>query len=355
MRMDQGFTVVEVLVAVAITLVAAAGVLDVLSHQLSFARAQPAATDVVQVARAAVDVVGADVLMAGAGFGYEPSGEGLTCCLPPVVPRRIGAVAADAPTVARSDVLTLTFVPAGVFGAVLDSALAGATSAFVVKEDAPCVATLPACGMKEDHTLVVFDGVENHAYYRVAGVNGKVVTASLRQANSAVGFGIGSRVVPVETHTYYFDTAQRQLRHYDGYQSDVPVADDVIDVRFEYVGETAPPAAPKPPMGTSNCMYDSSGNRWPTIGSLAGGPGLVELPLTMFADGPWCGTGANQFDIDLLRIRRVRMSIRVQAPDALRASGPLFLTPGRSQSALRLIPDLELVADIAPRNMDARR
>jgi hypothetical protein len=31
----------------------------------------------------------------------------------------------------------------------------------------------------------------------------------------------------------------------------------------------------------------------------------------MFQDGPWCGSGDNEFDADLLRIRKVRVTLRM--------------------------------------------
>jgi hypothetical protein len=95
---------------------------------------------------------------------------------------------------------------------------------------------------------------------------------------------------------------------------------------------------------------------------------LVPIPYTQLNDGPWCpglttGAGAplpNRFDADLLRVRLVRVTLRVQVgSDALRGSNSatqlLFVNPGRAQRAERLVPDQEIRFDVAPPNMNLGR
>ena len=70
------------------------------------------------------------------------------------------------------------------------------------------------------------------------------------------------------------------------------------------------------------------------------------------ADGPFCGAGDTAFDGDLLRIRLVRVSLRLDAAaDDVRGSGGLFARPGRSSSGYSHVPDFEVTFDVAPRNM----
>ena len=61
----------------------------------------------------------------------------------------------------------------------------------------------------------------------------------------------------------------------------------------------------------------------------------------MLTDGPFCGGGDNQFDADLLRVRKVRVTLRVQAAvPALRGTDTtLFKNPGTSQGGDRYVPD----------------
>jgi hypothetical protein len=161
----------------------------------------------------------------------------------------------------------------------------------------------------------------------------------------------------VELHTYYFDPAGRQLRHYDGAQTDVPVVDNVVAVAFEYFGDPQPPTAPKPPPGVANCLYDAGGDPIPGLAVLAADDNtLARLPLESFTDGPWCGEGGTMFDADLLRVRRVRVALRLQAPSiGLRGGGADYAVSGVSRRALASVPDYSIVFDVSPRNLNVGR
>jgi hypothetical protein len=90
----------------------------------------------------------------------------------------------------------------------------------------------------------------------------------------------------------------------------------------------------------------------------ANGVGLVEMAPALLADGPWCPDAAspNRFDADLLRVRRVRVSLRFEAaPAELRGRGSLFARPGTSASALALVPDAEAIVDVVPRGAGGGR
>lgn len=125
--------------------------------------------------------------------------------------------------------------------------------------------------------------------------------------------------------TYYLrsDTAANtfQLMHYDGAESDLPVVDHVVKLEFEYFGADQ-----------------------------------VRLDPATLQDGPWSPDGAdvNGFDADLLHIRRVRVTLRVQAARAaLRGpSGILFVHGGTAASRERYLPDREIRFDVSPRNLN---
>ena len=79
---------------------------------------------------------------------------------------------------------------------------------------------------------------------------------------------------------------------------------------------------------------------------------LAVLPLSILSDGPWCGDGDNTFDADLLRIRRVGVTLRLQVGnDMMRARGTDFAIAGRGISAAQLVPDYAVRFVVAPRNM----
>jgi hypothetical protein len=79
------------------------------------------------------------------------------------------------------------------------------------------------------------------------------------------------------------------------------------------------------------------------------------MPASILADGPSCGQPPFQFDADLLRVRRVSFTIRVEAESAeFRARGIGFSSPGVSRASARAVPDVQTTVDVAPRNMAAR-
>jgi prepilin-type N-terminal cleavage/methylation domain-containing protein len=95
-----------------------------------------------------------------------------------------------------------------------------------------------------------------------------------------------------------------QLMRYDGRTTDLPVADQLAGLRFEY--------------------FDTSGQ---------------QIPIARFTDGPWVpGTvAADRFDADLLAIRRVRGVVRVR--------------PARTLVGIPFA-DLDVRIDVSPRNLN---
>lgn len=95
-----------------------------------------------------------------------------------------------------------------------------------------------------------------------------------------------------------------QLMRYDGLATDLPVADQLAGLRFEY--------------------FDASGR---------------QIPMERFTDGPWVpdGVSADRFDVDLLEIRRVRALVRVR--------------PARTFVGIPLA-NLDVRIDVSPRNLN---
>jgi hypothetical protein len=77
------------------------------------------------------------------------------------------------------------------------------------------------------------------------------------------------------------------------------------------------------------------------------------------SDGPWCpdATNANRWDADLLRIRRVAVTLRVEAAAAMLRgpAGPLFVNGGTARGGLAWVPDQEVRFEVAPRNLNLGR
>jgi hypothetical protein len=80
-------------------------------------------------------------------------------------------------------------------------------------------------------------------------------------------------------------------------------------------------------------------------------------------DGPWCPDAANsnKYDADLLRIRKIRVTLRLQSGnDSLRAAvtegqTALFTNAGTSKNKARTVRDQTVRFDVSPRNMNLGR
>lgn len=330
MRSSGGFTFAELLVTVVLmsVLVSAVAVLVVNTERL--ASSQSRDIDAQQRARVIAETLGRDLRLVGAGVDRGPMSGPLSRSFSPIFPRRVGRTRADAVDVARADVITLVHVPDTVLQTTLATGDSPASGQIVLS---PCAGGAMSCPVGSGAKLALFDPPGRVDLLGVLGTSaGGTLVRVL--GPSAGPFDAGTTVAEAVIRSYWFDVAQGQLRVYDGDSSDQPVVDGVTALTFEYFGITDPPRWPQPPPGQENCMYELTG-AWrggPTLA--ASDEGLAALPLTMLSDGPWCGAGGAAFDADLLRVRRIRVTAR------LNASGPRDPRP-----------DYRVTFDIAPRNL----
>jgi hypothetical protein len=112
-----------------------------------------------------------------------------------------------------------------------------------------------------------------------------------------------------------------------------------------------------------NCAFlvdAGSGLQASRLAALGAAQGaLDELTNAMLTDGPWCPdlNTLNRYDADLLRARKIRVTLRVQvALASLRGpTGALFTRGGTARGGEQYIPDLEVRFDVTPRNMNFGR
>lgn len=327
---SRGFTLAELLVAVALMSLVVSAVAVLLTSTDRLARAQSRIVDTQQRARVIAETLGRDLQLAGAGLDRGAMSGALGRVFTPVWPRRVGRLRADVPSAARPDVITLAHVPDTVLQTSLAVPGTPASGRIVLS---PCAGGAMPCPIARGATLAVF---ESPGRLELLGVLGAEAGATLvRSLGISSGtFDAGALVAEVMIRSYYFDAAAQQLRLYDGDGSDQPVVDGVRAMTFEYFGDINASRWPHPPPGSGNCVYDDTG-QWrggPTLAASDGG--LAALPLAMFIDGPWCGAGGTTFDADLLRVRRLRVSMQLRPPDG-----------GGTQ------PDYRVVLDVAPRNL----
>jgi hypothetical protein len=313
--------------------------------------------DMQQRARIGSDLMFRDLFMAGAGVYAGPKTGALTSFFAPIIPRRMGSQNADAYTVVRPDAVTISYIPNSYSQTTIRQAMPLPSSELKVTDNPNCPKHNQLCGFEEGMVVLIFDDEGHFDFFTLTQVQNDAGHLQHHQQDLSYAYQPGAIITQADAHTYYFDAANRQLRHYDGYQSDVVVVENVVGVLFEYFGDPQPPVKPKPPLGTANCLYDAAGTLLGGLNVLATqGGSLAALPLTILNDGPWCGAGQNRFDADLLRVKKVRVTLRVQAgPASMRASGADFANTGTSQSALRTLPDYGFTFEVSPRNMNLGR
>jgi prepilin-type N-terminal cleavage/methylation domain-containing protein len=352
MSRERGFSLVEVLISLAIIVVVAGAFLQVAASGQQLARSQSEATDLHQRVRVAVDRLRSDIALAGTGPLRGDFGAGLGAYLAPVVPARIGARSADPAMTSATDRVTVVYVPEGAWPATLIAPMASAAAPLLIDATEQGCPSAGLCGFVVGSRAVVIDTTGTAAGHELFTVTGTAGGLFHDGGNPpfARAFGAGAFVLPVVQRTYQFDRAERRLVLYDGYQSEMPLIDNVVDAHFSYFIDGAASSVPRPPDGAANCVYDAGTPPVPRLEDF--GPGLVLIAPAAMADGPDCGIGGSAFDGDLLRIRRVRVGLRLQAAsDELRGSGASFARPGRSSSGHSYVPDFEVTFDVSPRSM----
>jgi hypothetical protein len=391
-RGEQGFSLLETTVAAMLSLVVAATVFSIMHPSNGLFASALESADMQQRLRVAEDTLAHSLLTAGAGVYAGKQSGPLVMYFPPVLPFREGARGGDPAGTFTTDRITLLSVPSTTAQTVLSQTLTAADLSFspAPPQDGACGAGDPLCGFAEGATVLVFDESGNYDLFTITAVNAGIFQLSLDRASHAMTttYPAGSKVVEVATHTYYLKTdvagKTAQLMHYDGSSHpDVPIVDHVVGLRFDYYGEPRPPTMTKPLADVSppqttygapprdpvppyadgeSCLFlnDGSPTPAPRLAALGNGSlSLVPLTAAQLTDGPWCPDDANpnRWDADLLRIRTIGVTLRVQAAVAA-LRGPasvLFANGGTSTGGSRLVPDLEIRVQMSPRNLNPGR
>jgi type II secretory pathway pseudopilin PulG len=309
MQSARGFSFIELTLAAAVLLIVAGSVLMLSLPSQGLFSAQSEVSDMQQRLRVAADALSKNLFDAGAGGFSTASGGALNYSLAPILPYRAGQRNSDPPGTFRADTITILAVPRN------SSAIVSTT--YLLKDDV-------AAGT---HQLMMYDGTSN---------------------------------------------------------PDVPVVDNVVGLSFSYYGDPQPPIMRKaltepvgpwttygappyvaavPPFGAGeNCTFVNDGTPTPRprlATFAAASEALVKLTPAQLTDGPWCpnDAAATRFDADLLRVRRVGVTLRVQAgAAALRGpAGLLFTYGGTATTTATWVPDQELRFDVAPRNLNLGR
>jgi hypothetical protein len=371
-------------------------VFTVLNPSSGISQTQPEVSDLQQRMRVGVDAIKHDLVMAGAG-AYSGSQSGsLTGFFAPILPSRQGNLASldDGPGVFFPDRITIFYVPSTFSQTSISQGMPNVSAELKVTAEPGCPSGQDLCGFTEGQNVLIYDDTGAFDTLTITAVqNAALHLQHNQQGDLSKPYDVGAKVVQVQQHAYYLDSTTHQLMHYDGYQTTTPVLDNVVGLNFEYYSDPNPPMlrrpgvdqtmtyGPKPPaLGVTNGAWPAGENctvkvvggqqvpRLATLGAPNGG--LVKLNDSsdpnspLLTDGPWCPAGTktgNAFDADLLRVRKVRVTIRVQTGNAA-LRGPAtgladarFTNAGTSTGGYKLVPDQAIRFDVSPRNLNLSR
>lgn len=394
MTRDDGFTLVEFLLAAFLTVIVVAGAFQLAVPAQRMFQSEPEAADMQQRMRVAVDALRRDLVMAGAGTYAGPALGALTYQVAPVMPYRAFGNTPDQTrgVFHRSDAISVLFVPSTPSQTRLVESLApGALDLHIeLPPNCPVATSQRLCGFSADDRVLLVDRSGAWDVYAVDQISNSAIHLQHRGPSSTTSYEAGATASQIRAVTYSLksdvSTGTFQLMRHDGWATELPVVDEVVSLEFRYFGSALPPQltgaalgagrgplttyGPAPPPLTmsrgswpagENCTFAVvDGVHVPRLASLpAGGTALVELTPAILTDGPWCpdALSVNRFDADLLRVRRVSVSLRVQSALAsLRGPvGTLFMRGGTARAGDRFLPDLLARFDVTPRNMNLAR
>ncbi len=386
---DQtGLALLELLVATAIVLLLLGSLVTLAAPSHGGFSTQPASVDLVQRLRVAVEAVEASLQSAGSGPLNPLLGVPLGSAVPCVLPYRIGQRRPDAAAAFREDLVTTVSGIPGMAAPRLASGFEGRPGVITVAPVPGCPADDAACGIEAGMSVLVVDGVGQSGLYGVAAVEGANIALEARGLSSARRYPADAWVVPVAICTHYLRPASGpdgpQLARYDGYQSDLPQVDHVVSLSFEYYGEPLPPRRRDPPGALGQVMtygpappppgQDDDRDAWgagencvtrlegaaqvPRLEALGTSQRLQWLGRAMLTDGPWCpdAAAAGRYDADLLRIRKVRVRLRVEAAvESVRGADPRWFQRPGSADGPWAVRDREVAFEVVMRTLGGGR
>ena len=293
-RGEHGYSLVELLVSTGIMLVVTGAIFALMDPAQGSAKAQPEVADMQQRMRVGQEMLFKELVMAGAGPYQGASSGSLVNFFAPILPRRIGQISPDPAQGAASyktDVITLSYVPNSYSQTTISQSMPINSSELKVTKIPSCPKGDELCGFEVGMTVIIFDASGSFDTFVITNVQNSAGHLQHQGQTLSHEYDSGAQVMQIVSNTYYLDRVTNQLMRYNGGATDVPIVDNVVDLRFTYYGDLEPPRTPKPPAGVANCLYDTAGNYvglptlTPTEGSLA------LLPSTLLTDVPYCVSG----------------------------------------------------------------
>jgi hypothetical protein len=383
MERHHGFSLIELVLVTGLTVAVTAALFGLLTPAQGIFVVQAEVADMQQRMRAAYDALYDDLAAAGAGPARRQDDGSLAFALAPILPFRSGLRGGDPPATFRADVVTILYAPAGASQTTIRQPMPARADVVTLNLDPGCAVGDPLCGFTEGMDVLLMGRDGAFDTFTITAVSPPQLALRHNGEDWPRLYPAGSTILQIVTRTYSRrdDGSGRppQLMRYDGgIRPDVAVIDHVAALSFDYFADPAPPEmrpafdgrgprttyGPAPPAGDmdgrpdaagSNCVFLANGGplATPRLAALgATGAALARQAPTRFTDGPWCpdDTAPNRFDADLLRIRSVGVSFRIEAAlAALRGpAGTLFARAGTATVATRYAPDIQVHFRVTP-------
>jgi hypothetical protein len=276
----------DVLISTAIFTTAVVPMLYLAATGQRLARVTPDAADVHQRARVVSDTLQRAIGMAGASPLHHSLPDGLSALVPAIVPARTGLRSPDPVLAAFADRLSVIAVPEGATASVLAFSMVGLSDRLRLDPSARGCSRSGVCGFTDGMRALVLDPRGVGFGYDLFTVTSAATELAHDAPNPAFSkaYEVGAVVVPIIQRVFSFDRVNHRIMLYDGYQSELPLLDNVVDLEFAYFGAD-------------------------------GVAGVQPVTLAQLSDGPVTGVGATAFDRDLLRLRFVRVTVRLGSSD----------------------------------------
>jgi Tfp pilus assembly protein FimT len=214
----RGFSLVELLIGMALMVAVSGAFMTLILAGGSIARAQPETWDLHQRARIAMQTLGAELALAGAGLDRGPHRGPLLSSFPPV---EIGADGS----------LTVWYVTGPAGQATLAAALPAGAAQAAIENAGDCPAARPACAFTPGSTAIVFQPGGSRDALRIDDAGDLSLTF---RAGPRSAYAAGASIAEGEVRTYRLDPIARQLlRRDEATGVSLPVIDGVAAMSAE--------------------------------------------------------------------------------------------------------------------------
>lgn len=223
--MTRGFSLVEVLISMALTVTLASAIMGLVVSGQRIARVQPEAADQQQRTRIAVQTIAQDLARAGAGLDAGSRAGSVQQFFGALVP-------------SIDDGVTVWYVSSREAQATLAASAGPGSNLLTLAAGPVCPASQPACAFTPASTAILFDSSGCHDVVRLDAVG--TATLQLHAALNGCTYAPGASVAQAQVRTYRVDGTVRQLiRRDEATGIDAPVLDGVDAMTVDYFDDAA--------------------------------------------------------------------------------------------------------------------